>query len=77
MSGPVVEVGLMGVKNGKTPMDPTTSDGKILADAWEAVIKAPGGPERVYWGLEVEDSSRIWGWFDWKSLEEHEEFAKS
>ena len=77
MSGSVVEVGLMGVKTGKKPMNPKTSDGKILIDAWEAVIKAPRGPQRVYWGLEVEDSSKIWAWFDWKSLEEHENFAKS
>lgn len=71
MSKPVVEVGFMGVKTGKT------SDGKILINAWEAIIKAPGGPQRIFWGLEVEDSSKIWAWFDWNSLEEHNEFAKS
>ncbi|KAF2623314.1 hypothetical protein BU25DRAFT_425074 [Macroventuria anomochaeta] len=74
---PIVEVGMMGVRPNKTPMDPSTADGKILSDAWKAVIQAPGGPQRVFWGLEEEDRGRIWGWFDWESVEEHEAFAKS
>ncbi|KAF3038757.1 hypothetical protein E8E11_003804 [Didymella keratinophila] len=73
----IVEVGMMGVQTGKTPMDPTTPDGRLLHDAWTSVIAAPGGPARVYWGTEVENPSKIWGFFDWESLEQHEAFAKS
>lgn len=73
----IVEVGQMGVQAGKTPMDASTPDGILLLDAWKAVTTAPGGPARVYWGTEVEDPSRIWAWFDWSSLEEHQEFAES
>ena len=79
---PIVEVGMMRVQPGKTPMDASTPDGALLNNAWKAVTTAPGGPQRVYWGLEEEeeeeeDSSTIWAFFDWNSLDEHEAFAKS
>jgi hypothetical protein len=73
----VVEVGMMGVQAGKTPMDPNTPDGSLLLDAWKAVITAAGGPQRVYWGTELGTWSRVWGFFDWESVEEHEAFARS
>jgi hypothetical protein len=73
----IVEVGMMGVQPNKTPMDPSTSDGAMLNDAWKLVTTAPGGPQKVSWGVEVDDPSKIWCFFDWKSLEQHQEFAKS
>jgi hypothetical protein len=73
----IVEVGMMGVQAGKTPMDPATADGKILRQAWESVIRASEGPKRVLWGTEFSDPSRIWGFFDWESIEQHEAFARS
>ncbi|KAJ8060115.1 hypothetical protein OCU04_010469 [Sclerotinia nivalis] len=73
----VTEVGLMGVKAGLNVMDQSTPEGKILWGAWRAVVAAPGGPSKVYFGLEIEDPSKIWGFFDWKSIEEHQSFAKS
>lgn len=73
----IVEVGMMGVQAGKTPMDPATADGKILRQAWKSVIRASEGPKRVLWGTEFSDPSRIWGFFDWESIEQHEAFARS
>lgn len=74
---PTVEVGMMHIQPGKTPMDSTTADGKILKQAWEAITAAPGGPQRVYWGTELADPSRIWAFFDWESLAQHAAFATS
>ncbi len=73
----ITEVGLMGVKPGLNVMDETTPEGKILWGAWRAVAVASGGPSKVYFGLEIEDPSKIWGFFDWASIEEHQAFAKS
>ncbi|CAF3555538.1 unnamed protein product [Fusarium graminearum] len=70
------EVGVMGVKPGINIMDPTTPEGKILDEVWSTVITKPGGPSRVYWGLEKDDPLRIWGFFDWDTVEQHEKFAK-
>lgn len=74
---PTVEVGMMHIQPGKTPMDPTTPDGKILTHAWQAITAASGGPQRVYWGTELANPSRIWAFFDWESVAQHEAFAKS
>lgn len=68
----------MGVQAGKTPMDPSTPDGKLLHDAWHGIIAAPGGPSRIVWGTEARDAqTRLWGFFDWESVEQHAAFAKS
>ena len=74
---PVTELGCMGVKPGLDIMNENTEAGSILMKAWNAVITAPGGPHRVYWGLETEDPSKLWAFFDWNSVEDHEKFAKS
>jgi len=73
----VTEIGFMGVKPNLDVMNDSTHEGQILSGAWNAVTTAPGGPHRVHWGLEIEDPSKIWAFFDWDSLEEHEKFAKS
>ncbi|KFY81249.1 hypothetical protein V500_11590 [Pseudogymnoascus sp. VKM F-4518 (FW-2643)] len=73
----VTEIGRMGVKPGLNIMDETTQEGQVLTEAWKAVTSAPGGPHRVYWGLEVEDPSKLWAFLDWDSVEDHENFAKS
>ncbi|KAF5607318.1 multidrug resistance [Fusarium pseudoanthophilum] len=72
----VTEVGCMGVKPNMNIMDHTTPEAKILTDAWEAVISKPGGPQRVYWGLESVDASKVWGFFDFDSVEQHRRFAE-
>ncbi|KAF5653528.1 major facilitator family transporter [Fusarium sp. NRRL 25303] len=72
----VTEVGCMGVKSNMNIMDHTTPEGKILTDAWKTVISKPGGPQRVYWGLESIDSSKIWCFFDFESVEQHRRFAE-
>ncbi|KAF3048405.1 hypothetical protein E8E12_011772 [Didymella heteroderae] len=73
----IVEVGMMRVQTGKTPMDARSPDGQLLLSAWGAVMGAPGGPQRVCWGTELEDASRIWCFFDWEGLEQHASFAKT
>lgn len=72
----VTEVGCMGVKPNMNIMDHTTPEGKILTDAWKTVISKPGGPQRVYWGLESVDPSKIWCFFDFESVEQHRRFAE-
>ncbi|KAH8817447.1 hypothetical protein F5884DRAFT_897092 [Xylogone sp. PMI_703] len=74
---PIIEVGCMGVKPNLDIMDDNTREGQILTGAWKAVTTAAGGPHQVYWGLEIEDLSRVWAFFDWDSIEDHDKFAKS
>ena len=71
------ESGCMGVKPGIDIMDESTPEGKILKNTWETVTTKPGGPHRVCWGLEREDPSKIWVWFDWDSVEHHQAFAQT
>lgn len=72
----IVEVGCMGVIRGLKVMDETTKEGRILRDCWNALYAAPGGPSWIFWGLENEDPNRIWTFFAWNSIEEHENFAQ-
>ncbi|KAK2480796.1 hypothetical protein H9L39_06435 [Fusarium oxysporum f. sp. albedinis] len=72
----VTEVGCMGVKPNMNIMDHTTPEGKILTDAWNTVISKPGGPQRVYWGLESVEPSMVWCFFDFDSIEQHRRFAE-
>ena len=72
----VTEVGVMGIKSGLDVMNDDTPEGQILTKVWKTVTTAPGGPQNVCWGIESEDPSKIWGFFDWNSVEEHQQFAK-
>ncbi len=74
---PVTEIACVGVKPGFDIMDESTGEGKVLIAAWNTVAAAPGGPHRVYWGLQVEDPSKLWAFFDWDSVEDHEKFIQS
>jgi hypothetical protein len=74
---PVIEFGLMGVKPNHAIMDANTPEGDILNRAWSAVTVAPGGPHWAYGGLEVDDPSRLWGFFKFDSVKHHEEFAQT
>ena len=73
----VTEVGCMGVKPNIDIMDQDTPEAQILTGVWKTVTTKPGGPHRVYWGLEREDPSRVWGFFDWDSVEQHQKFAQT
>ncbi|KAF5724555.1 multidrug resistance [Fusarium mundagurra] len=57
-------------------MDNTTPEGQILNGAWNTVISKPGGPQRVYWGLESVDPLKVWCFFDFDSVEQHRQFAE-
>jgi hypothetical protein len=72
----VTEIGCMGVKPGLNIMDEDTPEGNILSEVYKAVTTLPGGPHRVYWGLEAEDRSKLWAFFDWDSIQDHQTFAK-
>ncbi|KAI8997939.1 hypothetical protein BC832DRAFT_595383 [Gaertneriomyces semiglobifer] len=74
---PVTELGCVVIKPGTNPMDEATHEGQVLASAWKAVAEAPTGPYRVYYGGEVEDPTKIWGFFDFESVEDHDNFAKT
>ncbi|KAK2015053.1 hypothetical protein LZ32DRAFT_602752 [Colletotrichum eremochloae] len=38
---------------------------------------SPGGPHRMYLGVDLDEPSKVYGFFDWDSLEHHEKFAKT
>jgi hypothetical protein len=73
----VTEIGCMGVKPNLNIMDPSTREGRIMTGAYETVVSKPGGPQQLYWGLEIENPLAVWAFFDWDSVEEHEVFAKA
>ncbi|CAH0037865.1 unnamed protein product [Clonostachys solani] len=72
----ITEVGCMGVKPGLRITDPNTPEGVVLPSVWKTVLSQPGGPQNVFWGLEKEDPSKVWAFFDWDSVQQHEDFAK-
>ncbi|KAM0185761.1 hypothetical protein ACHAPI_012041 [Fusarium lateritium] len=72
----VTEVGCMIVKPDLDVMNDSTPEGQILTGAWNTVLSKPGGPQRVYWGSELEDPSRLWAFFDFESVEQHRQFAQ-
>jgi hypothetical protein len=73
----ITEVGLMGVKPNHKVMDESTPEGQILFSIYKNIISLPGGPSRIYLGLETEDPLMLWAFFDWETLGEHEAFAKA
>ncbi|KAH7375901.1 hypothetical protein B0T11DRAFT_271189 [Plectosphaerella cucumerina] len=73
----VIEIGCMVVKPGLDIMDPSKPEGRVLPGVWNTVTTSPGGPSRVCWGLESEDPSRVWAFFDWDSVKQHQDFAKT
>ncbi|KAJ5167377.1 uncharacterized protein N7482_006158 [Penicillium canariense] len=73
----ITEVGCMGVKPSLDVINDSTTEGQILTKLYKYVVTAPGGPLRVYWGLEIENPSYLWALFDWNSIQDHENFAKT
>jgi hypothetical protein len=73
---PITEISRMGVKPDLTIMDTSTPEGQILLRTWSEILAAPRAPHCVYWSLEVEDTSKLWTFFDWDSVEHHEKFAR-
>jgi hypothetical protein len=67
----------MGVKPNHKVMDASTLEGQLLISIYKNIVSLPGGPSRMYLGLESEDQSMLWAFFDWETLEEHEKFAKA
>lgn len=72
----VTEIGCMVVKPGIDVMNEDSPGGQIISKAYKAVTSEPTGPYTVYYGLEVENPSNFWGFFDFESVQEHEKFAK-
>ncbi|KAK1718884.1 hypothetical protein CaCOL14_004763 [Colletotrichum acutatum] len=72
----VTELGAVGVKPGLDIMDESTPEGRIYMSVYRKIIVAPGAPHRLFLGVEIEDPSMSWGFFDWDSIEHHEKFAK-
>jgi hypothetical protein len=73
----VTEVACVAIKPGLDVMNPTTPEGQVLLRAWKPVTAAPGGPHHLYYGVEIEDPSKLWAVCDWDSIEDHLNFAKS
>jgi len=73
----ITEVGLMGVKPRHAVLDESTPEGKLLLSIYKNILSLPGCPPRIYLGLETEDPLMLWAFFDWETLGQHEEFAKT
>ncbi|OLN89050.1 hypothetical protein CCHL11_06020 [Colletotrichum chlorophyti] len=73
----VTEVGCAGVKPDHKIMDESTPEGKIFLGTYKNIINSPGGPRRIYLSQELNNPLLFWGFFDWDSLEHHENFAKT
>ncbi|KFA81090.1 hypothetical protein S40288_00982 [Stachybotrys chartarum IBT 40288] len=73
----ITEVGCMGVKPGIDIMNRSTPEGAIISDLYKMVATESGGPNRIYWGLERENPSNLWAFFDWDSVTQHRDFAKA
>ncbi|KAJ4253880.1 hypothetical protein NW762_010278 [Fusarium torreyae] len=72
----ITQVACVGVNPGINIINPGTPEGQILASIWESVTTMVGGPQRVFWGLEVLNPSRIWMFVDWDSIEQSKSFTK-
>ncbi|KAF4966743.1 hypothetical protein FSARC_5608 [Fusarium sarcochroum] len=73
----ITQVACVGVNPGINIINPGTPEGRILAGIWRNVTTMVGGPQRVFWGLEVLNPSRIWIFVDWESIEKSENFTKN
>ncbi|KAK1980187.1 hypothetical protein LZ30DRAFT_723977 [Colletotrichum cereale] len=73
----VTEIGCCGVKPGLDIMDESTPEGKIYVGVFRTLNASPGGPHRMYLSLDLDEPSKEYGFFDWDSLEHHENFAKT
>lgn len=73
----IVEIGCMGAKPGLRVMDESTPEGKVLPNAYNSATVLPGGPQNAFWGLEAENTLKLWAFFEWNSIEEHELFANT
>jgi hypothetical protein len=73
----VIEIGLCGIKPNHAVMDTSTPEGAILNRAWGSVTSNPLGPHWAFGGLEVNDPSKLWGFFSFESVSHHEEFART
>ncbi|ROW01351.1 hypothetical protein VMCG_05888 [Cytospora schulzeri] len=72
----ITEIGCVVLKPGVDVIDESTPGSNILVTAWKKITSQPTGPFRIYWGLEVENPSNLWSFFDFASVEEHQQFGK-
>lgn len=72
----ITEIGCQVVKAGVDIMDETTHEGKILMKTWKTATSEKTGPYRIYWGMEVENPTNLWCFFDFESLAHHQKFLK-
>ncbi|GJC87683.1 hypothetical protein ColLi_10521 [Colletotrichum liriopes] len=73
----VTELGCCGVKPGLSIMDEKTPEGQTYLGVYKTLIGSPGGPHRMYLSVDLDEPSMVYGFFDWDSLEHHENFAKT
>ncbi|KAK1585945.1 uncharacterized protein LY79DRAFT_704509 [Colletotrichum navitas] len=73
----VTEIGCCGIKPGLNIMDESTPEGKIYMGIYRKLNAAPGGPHRIYLSVDLDEPSKVYSFFDWDSLEQHEKFAKT
>ncbi|KAJ0162857.1 hypothetical protein CTA2_3922 [Colletotrichum tanaceti] len=73
----VTELGCCGVKPGLKILDQDTPEGQIFIGVYNMIVSSPGAPHRVYLSIDLDEPSKMYGLFDWDSVEHHERFAKA
>ncbi|KAK2033035.1 hypothetical protein LX32DRAFT_635675 [Colletotrichum zoysiae] len=73
----VTEIGCCGIKPGLKIMDESTPEGKLYMGVFRTLNTLPGGPLRIYLGVDLDEPSKVYGFFDWISVDHHEKFAKT
>ncbi|TQN65324.1 hypothetical protein CSHISOI_10116 [Colletotrichum shisoi] len=72
----VTELGCCVVKPGLKILDEDTPEGQIYVGVYKMIISSPGAPHRIYLSIDLDEPSKVYGLFDWDSVEHHERFAK-
>ena len=70
------EIAILTLKEGENPEDQASTAAKVHRHALETLLPQPG-LQRIYWGLQVEDHTKLRWFIDWDNVEDHERFVNS
>lgn len=76
MAEPVTEFACMALKPGVDVQAADSEGYKIIHNTAVTAVNQPGA-QRVYYGLGIEDSTKVWFFLDWDTVEDHQNYQKS
>lgn len=76
MAGEVTELACLALKPGVDVQAVDSEGYKAIHYTVTTAVSQPGA-QRVYYGLGIEDSSKLWFFLDWDSIQDHERFTQS